>query len=54
MGKKKKNTQRERHERRRRGKAERYRMKEELIAREDSIGIQSISLILKVCLYQIS
>lgn len=40
MGKKKKNTQRERHERKRSGKEERYRMKEELMAREDSVGIQ--------------
>lgn len=50
----KNNTQRERHKRKRRGKEERYRVKEELMAREDSVGIQNISLILKVCLYQIS
>lgn len=46
----KNNTQRERHKRKRRGKEERYRVKEELMAREDSVGIQNISLILKVCL----
>lgn len=37
---KKKSTQRERHERKRSGKEERYRMKEELMGREDSVGIQ--------------
>ena len=42
----KNNTQRETHKRKWRGKEERYRVKEELMAREDIVGIQNISLIL--------